>query len=280
MPVLLCALFLALGLVLQPGSARAQEKERPPLEDAAGPERAESVDAASSRRSRSFVLLWLAHERDGERVVFDPEVDPALHEAVRERSLSLDAAYAFPLADLEDRERLPAEAVWAGDAEAIGDASDRYGGDVVLAGAVGEAAAGRWRAEWTLLPADGAAQHFRTEAAGMTEAVLRGIDAASARLAAGRSPASSETPGEQVRVRVGNVATLGDFGRVLGLLRGLEGVEEVVLYQTRDDVVVLDVHLQGGAQTLDRRVRAVDALEPAAPEGASDGAQLAYRLRP
>jgi hypothetical protein len=193
--------------------------------------------------------------------------------------------FALPLVDLEDRERLPAEAVWAGDVEAIADASDRYGSDVVLAGALGQPAPGRWRGEWTLLPADAAPQHFRTEAAGMSEVVVRGIDAARARVSAGRTPTSGGAQVEQVRVRVGNVTTLGDFGRVLGLFRGLEGVEDVALHQTRDDVVVLDVRLRGGAETLDRRARGLEALEPApppspaGPDATTEGGELSYQLR-
>ncbi|MCU0970239.1 MAG: DUF2066 domain-containing protein [Gammaproteobacteria bacterium] len=288
MPALLCALLFALGLALQQGPASAQEGratdaaalEEPPVEAAAA--------AAPNAQVRPVVLLWLAHEREGERVLFNPETDPLLDEAVRERSAMQTTTFTFPLVDLEDQERLPPAAVWAGDAEAIGEASDRYGAQSVLAGAVAQPAPGRWRAEWTLLPADAAPQHFRTEATGMTEAVLRGIDAATARLSAGRSLSTGGEQGELVRVRVGGVATLGDFGRVLALFRGLEGVEDVVLHQTRDDVVVLDVRVQGGGDALAPRARGLEALEPAppapdagtGPSGSADGPALSYRLRP
>lgn len=290
MPVLLRALLLSLGLVLQAGATRAEDWQAAEAAIAVDEPLRESGVVASDRQPRPVVLLWLAHERDGEQVLFNPETDPALHEAVRERSVVRETTFTFPLVDLEDQERLPAEAVWAGDAEAIGGASERYGTDVVLAGAVAQPAAGRWRVEWMLLPLDAAPQHFRTEAGGMTEAVVRGIDAATARLGAGRAPSSAGEQGEQVRVRVGNVATLGDFGRVLALFRDLEGVEDVALHQTRDDVVVLDVRVQGGGPALDRRARSAEALEPASLQpgpvaGAgldwsADGAGLSYRLRP
>lgn len=286
MPALLCALLLALGLVLQQGLASAQEAratDAPALEETP----VEAAAAAPDAQVRPVVLVWLAHEREGERVLFNPETDPLLHEAVRERSAMQTTTFTFPLVDLEDQERLSPAAVWAGDAEAIGEASDRYGVTGALAGAIVQPAPGRWRAEWTLLPADAAPQHFRTEATGMTEVVLRGIDAATARLSAGRSSTRGDQ-GALVRVRVGGVSTLGDFGRVLALFRGLEGVEDVVLHQTRDDVVVLDVRVQGGGDALDPRARGLGALEPAppapdagtGPSGSADGPTLSYRLRP
>jgi hypothetical protein len=287
MPALLCALLLALGLVLQQGLASAQEAR---ATDAAALEETpvEAAAAAPDAQVRPVVLVWLAHEREGERVLFNPETDPLLHEAVRERSAMQTTTFTFPLVDLEDQERLSPAAVWAGDAEAIGEASDRYGVTGALAGAIVQPAPGRWRAEWTLLPADAAPQHFRTEATGMTEVVLRGIDAATARLSAGRSSSTRGDQGALVRVRVGGVSTLGDFGRVLALFRGLEGVEDVVLHQTRDDVVVLDVRVQGGGDALDPRARGLAALEPAppapdagtGPSGSADGPTLSYRLRP
>jgi hypothetical protein len=285
MPVLLRVLFLALGLALGAGRAVASDGQAPVPADAVGQSPAGPTSAEPQPRSRPVVVLWLAHERDGERVLFNAETDPALQDAVREHSAARETRFTFPLADLEDQQRLPAEAVWVGDAEAIADASDRYGAEGILAGAVAQPAVGRWRADWTLLPPNAASEHFRTEAAGMAEVVIRGLDAATARLAAGRPPASRETPAEAVRVRVGNVATLGDFGRALGAFRSLEGVEDVVLQQTRDDVVVLEVRIPGGVDALDRRARGVEALEPLAPspggtEGSTEGAALSYRLRP
>ena len=102
-----------------------------------------------------------------------------------------------------------------------------------------------------------------------------------------RAPESAPGPlsgaAERVRIQVRGVDSLATYARVLRQFQGLPGVERVTLRAARGDALVLDVDARGGAEELDRGVRAGEALapEPApAAGGWPGGTRLSYRARP
>jgi len=253
------------------------------------------------------LLLWVGKETDGTRVLVNPETDPGVGAAAERAAAARGLPLSLPLGDLEDQERLPAQALWAGDATVIESASSRYGADAVLAGAVtrrpGE---DRWRGNWTLLGGDAGSQGFRTDGATAAEATGRAVELAAGRLAATpaveapvaatgegavEAPAVMPVvapvsgPTEQVRVQVRGVGSLAQHVRVMRLLQTAEGVQAASPRALRGDVLLVDVTARGGAAQVERLVQ-LGFLEPdaAAPAGAAGpwsfaDARLRYRVR-
>jgi len=248
------------------------------------------------------LLLWVGKESDGSRVLVSSETDPGVGAAAERAAAASGLPLSLPLGDLEDQERLPAQALWAGDATLIESASSRYGADAVLAGAVtrrpGE---DRWRGSWTLLGGDAGSQTFRTDGATAAEATGRAVALAAGRLAAVPAAAPSEVaaeipavapvappvsgPTERVRVQVRGVGSLAQHVRVMRLLQTAEGVEAAHTRALRGDVLLVDVTARGGPAQVERLVQ-LGFLEPdaIAPAGAAGpwsfaDARLRYRVR-
>ncbi len=245
------------------------------------------------------LLLWVGKEADGTRVLVNPESDPGVGAAAERAAAARGLPLSLPLGDLEDQDRLPAQALWAGDATAIESASARYGADAVLAGAVTRRAGDeRWRGTWTLLDGDAPSQSFRTDGATAAEATGRAVDLAAGRLAATTAtepaavpvvspavPAAVGGAAERVRVQVRGVDSLAQHVRVMRLLQSAEGVEAASPRALRADVVLIEVTARGGAAQVERLVQ-LGFLEPDAAGAPGAGgpwsfadARLRYRVR-
>ena len=241
---------------------------------------------ASWRGPRPSLLLWVGQEADGSRVLLNLEGDRDLSMAAQQAATSRGVSLSFPLADLQDQERLPAQALWAGDAAVIESASARYGTEAVLAGAITRRAGdARWRGAWTLLAGETGPQNFRSDGDSMADAIARAVDQAVGRLAADSAPPPATADAAGVAVQVRGVDSLRQYARVMRLLQSTEGVEAVTPRATRGDVLLVDVRARGGAEQLDRLV-GLGFLEPDSPVPAGAGgpssfaeARLRYRVR-
>jgi len=243
---------------------------------------------ASWSGPRPSLLLWVGQEVDGTRVLRNLESDPELGDAARRAAAARGLPLSLPLVDLEDQERLPAQALWAGDAAVIDSASTRYAAEAVLAGVVTQRPGdSRWRGTWTLV-VGGEPQSLRSEGDSAAEAVARAVDQTAGRLAAGAAPPPESLASERVRVQVRGIDSLVQQARVLRLLQSVEGVESATPRAARVDVMLFDVAARGGAEQLDRLI-GVGVLEPepvAPPVAATPGApwsfadaRLRYRVR-
>lgn len=205
---------------------------------------------------------------------------------------------AQPALAAEGRSAYAAEVPVAGEeaaqrSEAVGralrDVLVRVSGDPRAAGAARQVKdPGSLVAEYQYRPAEGGAGRLLRVAfdPAAVDAVLRDGGFAvkeEAPRAPDAGPRALSGSADRVRVQVRGVDSLATYARVVRQFQGLPGVERVTVRAARGDALVLDVDVRGGADELDRGVRAGETLGPdtAAAPGAWPGAvRLSYRARP
>src|SRR5690606_20967414 len=96
------------------------------------------------------VLVWLAVDGGGERMLVGAHERPALREPIMQAARDLGLNLLFPLLDLEDMAKVRFSDVWGGFAETIRAGSERYGTPVVVMARV-HREGNDWVGRWTLL---------------------------------------------------------------------------------------------------------------------------------
>lgn len=233
--------------------------------------------------ARSPVLVWLAVERGGERLLVGADETPALRvqleEAARRRGLPL----MFPLLDAEDRRQVSYTDVFGGFGERVRAASARYGTPLVLMGRA-HREAGEWRVRWSL-GTGGRNLSWQSNGPALEGALDAGVRELAQRLVAEQAvrPMAAGS-GADLLLRVSGVDDLRAYARLTQYLAGLGGVRRMrpLLFQGEDVVVQLDLEVEAarvlrsleGGHTLIR----LPVVPPVA--GAVPGVENSYRLRP
>lgn len=150
--------------------------------------------------------------------------------------------------------------------DALMQMAQRYGGDAVLVGR-GDATAPNAQVQWTLTT------NFSTQS--WSGSLAAGIDGAVDTMAPAQagSLAQIETG---ARIEVEGVATLADYVNVERTLQSVPGVRRANVSAANGNVVVFDVLVRGGEDTLSRTL----AGSPHLVRSDAAGARLAYQYRP
>jgi len=239
--------------------------------------------------SRPGTLLWLGIERNGERELFVPDLDPATTRLIRDAAAAHGIGIVFPLVDLEDRGRLSATALWEDSPEKLRAASQRYRPDAVLSGRLSRLAAGGWSAQWTLVQGD-RVRRWHDEQADLAAALSGGLGKTADVPATRLVPVSASGAADLLDVRVSNVLSLADYERVRRHLASLESVRAVDLLGVEPDAVRLRLSAGSAEGLLAQSLELGGMLVPTSGSGtavspsgaAAPGAApvLEYRLSP
>lgn len=103
---------------------------------------------------RPTVMLWVAIEQAGERLVVNPETAPEIADELGREFTRRGLPYVWPTLDIIDYQALSIDELWALDADKLLAATARYGHPVVFAGRVqqGELAIDTdWQGHWIML---------------------------------------------------------------------------------------------------------------------------------
>lgn len=223
---------------------------------------------------RPSTLAWLALGDDrGWRWAGAGENDHSLHALTEARARARGLGFIFPLHDLDDDARLGAVAVAATDLPAIGQASERYRPDSVLAVAIDSPAPGSWRANWTLLLGS-ETEKWSSEGPQLDVLMHDGIDILADHLV--RRFAAAGAGGEQsgVTLNVVAVSSATGYARALQYLQSLNSVTAVQITEVDGDSVTFEISAYGGADSVRQAITLGRVLEPTTGPGHS------YRLVP
>ena len=223
-------------------------------------------------KERPSILVWLAHEGNGRRLVSfeeNPEYLTMLDHRASARGISL----LMPLLDLEDTSRISVSDVWGGFKDPILDASKRYQSDVVLTGKLIQILPTLWESEWSVY-IDGQAMSW-TGQGELVEIVLEeAVDELADRLATLYVNTGS-TRAEVVELLVSDVNGLDEYARALSYLESLQSVRAVQVKRVSIDKVMFELISHGGQNAIDQAIALGKTLELA---GSSE--PLTYRLLP
>ncbi len=223
---------------------------------------------------RPSTLAWLARGDDhGWRWAGDEGNDDSLQALAEARARARGLGFIFPLHDLDDDARMGAAAVAATDLPAIGQASERYHPDSVLAVAIDSPAPGNWRANWTLLLGPETEQ-WSSEGQQLDALMHEGIDVLADHLV--RRFAAAGAGGEQSGVTLNVVAvnSATGYARALQYLQSLNSVTAVQVTEVDGDSVTFELSAYGGADSVRQAITLGRVLEPTTGPGHS------YRLVP
>ena len=238
--------------------------------------RLEALDVVVWGRQRPEVLVWLAVDDAGDRGVLAADARSRAHAALMEAAERRALPVLLPLMDARDRGRIEFVDISGGFYDTVRAASERYRGDILLAGHV-RRAGGTWRADWTLLGL-GDRRAWTATARAIDAAVASGVDGATERLASTLAGKGGER--RQVRARVQGVESLAAYARVSEYFDGLVRVESARLYRAAPGALVFDLAIQGRIDEFERAVALGDTLVRSAtadtgrngePESAGDG---------
>jgi hypothetical protein len=213
---------------------------------------------------RPQTLLWIAIDGGfGERAILSAE-SPLLAESsefdeLQARYREELAAVAdergllltLPLLDLEDMNALTFVDVWGGFNDRVRAASERYAADDILVGRVRLTDFGVVTG-WTLLKDDG-----QITLGG--QSLRDGLDSLADLYAAEFSTLGRASATEVVIV---GIATLEDYGRVMGYLESLSVLELVAPVELADEALHLQVAARGGESALQNILGLGNVLRP------------------
>lgn len=197
---------------------------------------------ASWQQDRPPVLVWLALEQQGRRILVGgedgTEARALLQAAAAKRGLLL----LFPLMDSEDQQRISPADVFGGFGERAVAAGERYGATQMVMGRMYREGSG-WAARWN---SSGVGDGGWSSSGATQEEVLNAAAAELAERMASRYAVlpSADEAERRLRIQVSGVSSLRDFDRLQRHLRSLGGVVTVQPLGLEPDTVILQLLLQ------------------------------------
>lgn len=204
---------------------------------------------------RPRVLLWVATERAGKRVLLNLEQAPQARDAVVGRARERGMPLQLPLMDLEDQTKLTPADLWSEYQSGIRLASERYPHQMILAGRLSAQRGKKWRGVWSLIGRDDS-QTFQGPAQTLEDALVFAVDQTQNLLAARFAPMPGVAGSSGTLVSFADVYDLAAYGRLVALLGGLEPVSRVALRHVDQGNFLFELQVRGGRQDL---VRALEA---------------------
>jgi hypothetical protein len=247
---------------------------------------AQRVEAALARLNipvwgpeRPLTLLWIAvDDGEGGRAQLPAnelpaDIAPALAGLLTTIRAELAAVaderglpILFPLLDAEDMSAATFTDVWGGFDDRVLPASARYRADAVLIGRVHPGLLG-YEVEWLLLK-DGERRTLEGTA------VRDGLDAVADTYASELSVVGGATT---TRLRVLDVVTPADYGRVMGYLETVSALQTVDVESLERGTLSLRVAARGDARVLERVLALGGVLRP--DTAASSAGSLVFRIQ-
>ncbi len=177
-------------------------------------------------KARPAILVWLAVEKDGRRVLVGSEDATTIPTALESRAVARGLPLLIPLLDLEDQSRLRVTDVWGEFTDRIIASSERYQSDVILVARAYELLPGLWEARWRLLMAHRSLR-WSTQSDVLDIALDEGIDRAADVLAEEFARIREGGGSGSMELVVTDINSLRDYARALHYLRALDMVETV-----------------------------------------------------
>ncbi len=221
---------------------------------------------------RPVILIWLALDagrgqrsilpaeseadvlpiRTDEALSFDFEQLDEVRVVVVEAAESRGIPVLLPLVDAEDLSRLSFAELWGDFSDPVMAASERYGADAVLIGRARSAAAPGQQVRWSLLQGDERIDWQGSLADGPN---------ATADWLGGRLATYADSAGK-VRLSVGGVNSLDDYGALTSYLKSIAVVDSFDVSRVNGDHIEFVVTVRGDSDRLMRAIRSGRMLQP------------------
>ncbi|MBA1147039.1 DUF2066 domain-containing protein [Ectothiorhodospiraceae bacterium WFHF3C12] len=215
--------------------------------------------------NRPPVLVWLAVERQGGRVIVGADQAADTRQLVEEAALGYGLPLLFPKLDGTDRAAVTSSDIWGGFTDPIVQASRRYDTPLIWVGRL-EQRGGSWAARWRLVTDDG--RSAWSNSAGTQRALM---DQAAAELAGRLVGQYAVLPdldaAHTLRVHVRDVDSAERYARLERYLAGVSGVAGVRLLSVEDNQATYALTLEVPVERVLRDLERSRTLIPVAAPG-------------
>jgi hypothetical protein len=188
--------------------------------------------------NRPTTVAWIAVADGGSRSVLGADDPGELLLAIRERAKARGLPLVVPAMDADERSQISPTVVWDGMVDVLEPVSERYAADELLIGHLDHNPSGNWAAEWELWQ-NATEQRFSIDSASAEEAGTAIVDRIADNLVARYVVHSGDD--RQLEIRVDGVASVRDYGALLGYLEGLEFIDSVRVDEVTHNVVSLSL---------------------------------------
>lgn len=216
-------------------------------------------------KARPAVLVWLAVERGGRRLLVGSDDPSTIPSVLERRALARGLPLVIPLLDLEDQSRLRVSDVWGEFTDSIVSSSQRYQSDVVLVARAYELLPGLWEARWRLLMGNRALR-WSTQSDVLDIALDEGIDRTADVLAQEFARIAEGDGSGVMDLMITDINNLQDYARALRYLGALDMVEAVQTLRVQPGAAWFRLNSSAGKQavgeaiSLGRTLSLVDTL--------------------
>lgn len=200
---------------------------------------------------RPGVLVWIVEERGQQREFLGREEDPAFA-PMRDRAHQRGLPIFRPLMDLQDQAALPVADAWGFFADTVQAASSRYQADAVLVGRLYPEGGG-WQSRWMLLR-NGERTLFDGQGGSLEEHLSAAVDQTAERVFADFVTPVAEGGQGGVLIEIGGVRRFDDYAAIVDYLRELTLVREVLLVEQNQDLLSLNLQLNGSLKQLESAI--------------------------
>lgn len=229
-------------------------------------------------KSRPDVMVWLAIDNGNSRRLLsaddsDTTYTSALNQAAIQRGLPI----LLPIMDLQDQTGIDVADVWAGFAEPVQQASQRYAANIILMGSVTTIADGAVSISWQLL-INGENEQWQSKG-DVNTAIKAGVDELTDRLARRFTQVvTSDSAQNTVAITISNVRDYADYSRVMDYLAKLQYVSDVQLVSFEEDKLVANVLIEGDKAVFNQTLAIENVIQLENSDTPSDVMQ--FRLLP
>ncbi len=230
-------------------------------------------------KERPAVLVWLAMEQQGERIMLGGDHDVDSQSLLKGYSKLRGIPLWLPLLDLEDQSRISVSDVWGGFADPILMASQRYQPDVIVLGRVVQLNETIWQLRWILYD-QGRQQALYGEFSGLEESLQGGVDLLVDHLAQRYAQQLDPSQSQDVTLRLHGVANLAEYAKVSEYLAGLDGVKHIHLREVAQQQLLIEMELLGDVSALQQILILGKRLRPIMIDGKETNDELDYQLLP
>ena len=227
--------------------------------------------------NRPSILVWMVLQNDnGERRLLSADSQPEIVGFIQEFARLRGVPILFPVLDFEDRQSLSADQLWALDAAAIRQASNRYGADSILAGRLHLANSGDLVGLWQFQFQD---QNlvFDSFDSDLKNYVFEPLNLVTTRLAEHFAIVRPNGAEDKIRLKVSGVRDLSVYSSLVKLLQGLSVVNSVVTSGLDGDNLELELSLLGSRQQFYELIALDRALQPVSQRPTENDSVLSYR---
>ncbi len=202
--------------------------------------------------ARPLVLVWLAVEQGGRRLLVSAKDDGLARTILERESVQRGIPIKLPLLDEIDKQQLTVADVWGQFGEKIAATASRYGAQAVLTGRLFQRQGGDWQVNWDLDRGD--EQRRRQSQGSVVELLISaGVDGAADWMAE-QFALNYGAKSERVELIFSGLQSFPQFDKIMGYLNGLDGVEGVMLTAVSGEKSHFIVEVEGGIDALRQRI--------------------------